>query len=261
LLHVWHRHYDGAGWAPRWTALGPPALATNEWVRLSVDFDYTTSPHGAAFFRPRINGSMVPTAYGFRAPDDLRSPGPWYMTAISPGLGGGNGLRRLTGLDFAGPGAVDDLVIRDAAEAMAIYPEWMGFAHRGAVQRDGVPLTWFDRWGLRRDPGAPVAGYDRTAKEAFLTGTDPLDPNGKFRVLRQWMSGGRFHVEIMGNDSGSTRPYIMRGTTNLADGIWEDVWEVPRAAAPSASTIWSHELPQGHRSYFYQVEAVEGEAP
>jgi hypothetical protein len=260
LLHVWHRHYEGAGWAPRWTALGPPALATNEWVRLSVDFDYATSPHGAAFFRPRINGSMVPTAYGFRAPDDLRSPGPWYMTANSPGLGGGNGPRRLTGLDFAGPGAIDDLVIRDAAEATAIYPEWMGFAHRGAVQRDGVPLTWFDRWGLRRDPGAPVAGYDRTAKEAFLTGTDPLDPDGKFRVVRHWMSGGRFHVEIMGNDSGLTTPYIMRGTTNLADGIWEDTWLIPRAAAPATTTTWSHELLQGQRSYFYQVEAVE-EAP
>jgi hypothetical protein len=260
-LHLWHRDHDGNGWAPRWTALGQPALATEEWVRLSVDFDYTTSPHGDAFFRPRINGSMVPTARGFRAPDDLRSPGPWYMTANSPGQGGGNGPRRLAALDFAGRGAVDDLVIRDAAEATAIYPEWMGFAHRGAVQRDGVPLAWFDRWGLRRDPAAPVAGYDRTARQAFLTGTDPLDPDGKFRVLRHWMSDGRFHVEIMGNDSGAAAPYIMRGTTNLADGIWEDVWPVPRAAAPANTTIWSHEMPADRSSYFYRIEAVEEGSP
>jgi len=260
LLHVWHRHDDGTGWSARWTALGQPPLATDEWVRLGVDLDYATSPHGDTFFRPRVNGSMVPTAHGFRAPDDLRSPGPWYMTANSPGQGGGSGPRRMTGLDFAGSGAVDDIAIRHADEALAMYPEWMGFAHRGAERIGGVPLAWFDRWGLRRDPGAPVAGGNRTAGEAFLTGTDPRDPDGKFRVLRHWMSEGRFHVEILGNDSGSTAPYIMRGTTNLADGIWEDIWQVPRAAAP-ANTIWSHEMRHGHRSYFYRVEAVEEELP
>jgi hypothetical protein len=151
----------------------------------------------------------------------------------------------MTGLDFVGSGAVDDIAIRHADEALAIYPEWMGFAHRGAERIGGVPLAWFDRWGLRRDPGAPVAGGNRTAGEAFVTGTDPRDPDGKFRVLRHWMSEGRFHVEILGNDSGSTAPYIMRGTTNLADGIWEDIWQVPRAAAP-ANTIWSHEMRHGH---------------
>ena len=260
-LHIWHRHHDGHTWSARWTEVGHRPVATNDWVRLSVDFDYTTSPHGAAFFRPRINGSMLPTAYGFRAPDDLTSPGPWYMTANSPGLGGGGGPRRITGLDFAGPGAVDDIVVRSAAEAMAIYPEWMGFAHRGAVESDGVPLAWFDKWGLRRDPSAPVAGHGRNAKQAFLTGTDPLDPNGKFRLLRMWIAEGRFHVEFTGNDSGSKTPYVMRGTTNLADGIWEDTWLVPRAAAPATTTMWSHEIPAGHPGYFYRIDAVQEIVP
>jgi len=261
LLHLWHRHYDGTAWAARWTDLGRPPVATNDWVRLSVDFDYATSPHGDAFVRPRINGSMVPTAQGFRAPDDLRSPGPWYMTANSPGQGGGTGPRRMRAVDFTGPGAVDDLVIRDAAEAMAVYPEWMGFAHRGATASDGVPFGWFDKWGLQRDPQASVAGLERNAKQAFLTGTDPLDPNAKFRVLRTWMSDGRMHVEFTGNDSGAAAPYVVRGTTNLADGIWEDAWLVPRAASPATTTIWSHENPGNHQQYFYRIDAVEQVSP
>lgn len=260
-LHIWHRHHDGHTWSARWTDVGHTPMAASEWVRLSVDFDYTTSPQGAAFFRPRINGSLLPTAYGFRAPDDLTSPGPWYMTANSPGLGGGGGPRRITGLDFAGPGAVDDLVIRDAAEAMAIYPEWMGFAHRGAVEIDGVALSWFDKWGLRREPGAPVAGHARNAKQAFLTGTDPLDPDASFRVIRAWKADGRFHLEFTGNDSGSKTPYVMRGTTNLADGVWEDAWLVPRSAAPLTTTMWSREMPTNSANYFYRIDAVQDAAP
>jgi hypothetical protein len=52
----------------------------------------------------------------------------------------------------------------------------------------------------------------------------------------------------------------MPRTTNLADGIWEDVWQVPRAAAPATTTIWLHEILQDRSSYFHRIAAAAADA-
>ena len=256
LLHIWHGHFDGEALTPRWTPMGHAALQENEWVRVSVDLDYSTNPEGQTFFRPRINGSLVPTDHGRRAPDDPTSPGPWYLTANSPGAGG-SGQRRLAALAFEGSGALDDLVIRRTAQAMDLYPDTLGFAHSGELTAGGVPLHWFDRWGLRRDPGADSAVPGRTVAEAYWTGTDPRDPDQDFRATGLGLSAGALRLEINGNDSGAATPFRLMRSLDLREGEWEFVSDIPRAPAP-APTVAEIEIGEEDRPQFFRVEALRG---
>ncbi len=258
-LHLWHQHHDGNGWTPRWTALGYSVDPEQPWFRISVDTDYATNPDGDTFVRPRIAGSMRPTAYGYRAPDDLTTPGPWYMTANSPGVAGGSGAKRLAGFAFKGQGAFDDLVIRNAVEANALYPDWMGFAHTGPDEVDGIPLNWFDKWGIHRNPDHTPAGDGRTAEKAFWTGTSPIAAGQDFRVVRVWQDDGQIHVEFRGNDSGAAAPFVMRRTLDLTDPAgWEVIDPaVARAHAPAPTTIWSYDhAGDNGPAYFYRPEVV-----
>lgn len=257
-LHVLHRHHDGTAWVRRWTPLGFPPVFGESWVRVSVDLDYATSPQGDAFFRPRINGSMYPTASGYRAPDDLRTPGPWYRTANSPGSGG-EGLLRLTGIAFQGGGALDDVVIRSAAQAAAAHPEWMGFAHSGETHTADVPLQWFDRWGLRRDPAAASAVPGRTVADAFWSGTDPRDPDQVFRATGAGVESGRLRLRIHGNDSGSDLPFRLQRSLDLRSDGWEFFADVPRGRAPEPTEV-EVEIGDTDSPQFFRVLAPRGPA-
>ena len=256
MLHIWHGQFDGAALTQRWTPVGHPALQVNEWVRVSVDLDYSTNAAGHSFFRPRINGSLVPTDHGRRAPDDPTSPGPWYLTANSPGAGG-SGQMHLTALAFEGSGALDDLVIRRTAQAMDLHPETLGFAHSGDLTAEDVPLHWFDRWGLRRDPGADSAVPGRTVADAFWTGTDPRDPEQDFRATALNLSVGALRLEINGNDSGAATPFRLMRSLDLREGEWEFVSDIPRAPAP-APTVAEIEIGEEDRPQFFRVEALRG---
>ncbi len=257
-LHVLHRHHDGTAWIRRWTPLGFPPVSGESWVRVSVDLDYATSPQGDAFFRPRINGSMYPTASGYRAPDDLRTPGPWYRTANSPGSGG-EGLQRLTGIAFQGGGALDDVVIRSAAQAAAAHPEWMGFAHSGETHTADVPLQWFDQWGMRRDPAAASAVPGRTVADAFWTGTDPRDPDQVFRATGAGVESGRLLLRINGNDSGSDLPFRLQRSLDLRSDGWEFFADVPRGPAPEPTEV-KVEIGDIDTPQFFRVLAPRGPA-
>jgi hypothetical protein len=128
VLHVWHMYHDGAQWTQRWSALGIAPLSEDQWVRISATMDYTSSSAGDTFFCPRVNGSLWPSQYGYKAPDNLVSPGPWYMCADSPGRGAG-GICKITGFSVEGSGYLDDLVISTNS-----------FAHSGATSTNGVPF-------------------------------------------------------------------------------------------------------------------------
>jgi len=243
-LHLWH---DGAAWTPRWTALSDAPIATDQWVRVSVSMDYDRSPAGDTFFSPRLNGSLCPTAYGCRAPDDPRSPGPWYMCADSPGRGG-PGNRKLSAFEIRGETWIDDLVVSTNA-----------FAHTGPTETNGVPFAWFDRWGLARDPGADGDNDGVPAEDEHAAGTDPTDPESVFRVTDIWTDNGAVFVRFMGNDSGAAAPYIMERATNGLAGGWSVADPaVPRAAAPEPATTWHEPLISGG-AIFYRPKTVAGD--
>jgi hypothetical protein len=244
VLHVWHMFHNGAEWTQRWSSLNLAPVAENQWLRISASMDYSTSPAGDTFFCPRVNGSLCPSQYGYKAPDNLVSPGSWYMCADNPGRGAG-GNRSISTLKFEGKGNVDDVKI--SADA---------FAHTGATSTNGVPFTWFDSWGVGRFPGQDFDGDGFSALNEYLAGTDPSDDANCFRIVKTWTENDLVYIQFLGNDSGDATPYIVEGATNGLAGGWSVLdSSVPRVAAPAVTNTWSGPvLPSGPA--FYRVKAA-----
>ena len=244
VLHVWHMYHDGAQWTQRWSSLGIEPVADNQWLRISVVMDYSSSPAGDTFFCPRVNGSLCPTQHGYKAPDNLVSAGPWYMCADSPGRGAG-GNRRITGFSVEGSGCLDDLVISTNS-----------FAHSGTTTTNGVPFAWFDSMGIGRNPGQDFDGDGFSALSEYLAGTDPSDGDNSFRIVKTWTDSSRVYIQFLGNDSGDATPYIVEGATNGLAGGWSILdSSVPRVAAPAVTNTWSGPL-QPSGPAFYRIKAV-----
>jgi len=242
-LHVWHMHFDGNVWTQRWSSLGLSPLGEDQWVRISVSMDYSSSPSGDTFFCPRANGSLCPTPYGYKAPDNLTSPGPWYMCADSPGRGGGGALA-LSSLSVEGQGWLDDVMIATNA-----------FAHTGATSTNGVPFSWFDKWGVARVPDADYDGDGFTAAHEFAAGTDPADRDSSFRIVDTWVKGDLLYIQFLGNNSGDGRPFIIEHATNGLAADWKVAdSEVPRAVAPQTTNTWSAPT-QPSGPVFYRLKA------
>ena len=243
VLHVWHLYADGSVWSPRWSSLGLAAIGVDQWVRVSVTMDYSNNPNGDTFFCPRVNGSLCPTLYGYKAPDNLTAPGPWYMCANSPGHGG-DGARAISSLATGGQGLLDDVAITTNF-----------FAHTGAVATNGVPFSWFDRWGVARAPDTDDDGDGFTAAHEFAAGTDPADRASSFRIVDTWVDNNRIYLSFLGNDSGSDIPFTMeRATNGVASGWVVRDSAVPRAIAPAFTNIWSEPL-QSSGPVFYRLKA------
>lgn len=243
-LNLWHMHGNGATWTQRWTILTDTPIATDQWVRVGFTMDFSTSPGGDTFFRPRLNGSFCPTAYGFAAPDNLMAPGPWYMCANNPGRGGGGALA-LSAIKMEGEGWYDDIVVATNA-----------FAHTGPTTTNGVPFAWFDGWGIARNPNIDGDADGFMESEEYGAGTSPTDPESRFRVVAAWRDGDRLYVQFLGNDSGADTPFIMQRATNLAAGGWTVAdASIPRATAPAITNTWSEPMPPEY-PVFYRPKAT-----
>jgi len=249
VLHVMHMAAEGSGWTRRWTDLGMPAFADGAWVRISVRTDYASNPDDT-FFQPRVNGSLCPSPYAFKSPTDLNSPGTWYLCADTPGKGGG-GAKKISGIEISGKGRLDDLTVTVADQP---------FAHTGATSTNGVPLVWFDQWGLARFPGLDYDGDGLDALGEYTAGTDPVDPDSSFRIIDTWIENGSVYLRFLGNDSGDSAPYVIeRQAGGLMNGGWTVADPaVPRAQAPNAVNTWSEPL-QPSGPAFYRVKAPAAE--
>ena len=246
-LHVWHLCQTASGWTQGWTDLGMPPVPEDQWVRLSVTVDYATSPLDDTFFRPRVNGSLCPSAQAFKAPDDLTAGGTWYMCANSPGRGGG-GTKRISGVALEGRGLFDDLSVQTST----------AFAHTGATSTNGVPFTWFDQWGVARSPEIDNDGDGFDAAGEYAAGTDPTDAESLFRIIDCWSENGRFYLRFTGNDSGSPAPFAVERSTNALSSGWTTVDpSVPRAVAPETVNVWSEEMSPVLSPAFYRVKVLD----
>jgi len=243
VLHVWHLYADGSVRAPRWSSLGLAPIGAEQWVRVSVTMDYSSNANGETFFCPRVNGSLCPTPYGYKAPDNLTSPGPWYMCANSPGRGGGD-ARAMAALAASGHGYLDDVAITTNV-----------FAHTGSVSTNGVPFLWFDKWGVARLPDIDYDGDGFSATDEYAAGTDPADRESSFRIVDTWVKGERFYLQFLGNDSGESQPFLMEHATNGLAGGWSVTdAAIPRALAPETTNTWSAPM-QPAGPVFYRLKA------
>lgn len=103
-------------------------------------------------------------AYAGGGGDGAGAPG----QSISGASGaGGDGLA----IEFTDTVAVDDLVYR--CRAAGIAPD---FAPFGGTDLGGIPRSWFDAYGIARDPAADPDGDGFTNRSEWSQGTDPSDP-------------------------------------------------------------------------------------
>ncbi len=174
--HAWALHGDASGSGYVWSRLGRE-LANgagsaehdpyphNGWIRVSVDFDYTTAAP-AAYAQIRIEGRSMCAADGATAPGTAPTGGTWLRLPNTAAASG-----KISSVTFLEAGAVDDLVHRYHAARTA--PD---FAPFGGTDLGGVPRSWFDANGIPRDPSSDPDGDGFANIREWRKGTNPSDP-------------------------------------------------------------------------------------
>lgn len=161
---LWLLHADEQG-AAVWSRLdGLGCHQEGEWLRLSAYIDYK-SVAGAAFVQIRENGSVCTSSDGFISPSELRSPGSWFRCLPAAGTN-----KCVSRLRFKGDGEIDDLVLTGTPSAAT---DAFDFGNVTAV--GGIPLSWFDGYGIPRDPNGDPDGDGFANRDEWKRGTDPLD--------------------------------------------------------------------------------------
>ena len=121
-MRIFHRYYVNAGGntEARWTTLDHDPIATGEWARVTMKFDYRTADYGGSdadkYFQVSINGGeAISNHYGAPVLFDGAPTGPppwtngtWFMVANG---GGGAGADGINSVEIQGSGKIDDLVV------------------------------------------------------------------------------------------------------------------------------------------------------
>lgn len=162
FLRLLHAGEQGAAVWSRLDGLG--RHQQGEWLRLSAYIDYT-SVAGAAFIQVRENGSVCTGSDGFRSPTDLRSPGSWFRCLSAAGTN-----KCVSRLWFKGDGEIDDLVLTGTPSAATD-----AFDFGNVTEIGGIPLLWFEGYGIPRDPNGDPDSDGFANCEEWRQGTDPLD--------------------------------------------------------------------------------------
>ena len=237
-----HRTADGSGRTR--TALSSRVFANGDWVRVSLLFDYADAPD-AAWCQVRLDGEPCVTDAGVRSPEDPRSPGSWYRT-----LDGAATAGRISQLLLSGSGAVDDVVLYDAAGAFE-------FKDAGTTT-NGVPYTWLAERGLPWDTTADLDGDAYDSRDEFAAGTDPLDEGDFFRIVgTDFDDYGRFQIRFLG--TAPLANYLVYTGDDLT--VPETDWSLANGEtvrAGQGTNLWTQaEAPaEGESAGFYRVHAM-----
>ena len=175
--HPWALHGDAAG-AATWSRLhrssataaagngdvAAPIFASGSWIRVTVDFDYMTA--SAAYAMIRIEGRAMFAADGAASPGAATTGGSWLRLPNAA-----TNARKISSIAFTDTAAVDDLVHR--YRAAGLEPD---FAPFGGTDLGGIPRSWFDAFGIPRNPDADPDGDGSPNHSEWSFGTDPSDP-------------------------------------------------------------------------------------
>ena len=67
-----------SGGTTNWVVLSNTQYANDDWVRVTLTFDYTSNNDGRAFAQIKLDGTECSTASGYASPTDLTTGGSWY---------------------------------------------------------------------------------------------------------------------------------------------------------------------------------------
>ena len=240
-LCLWH-HYGETCWIP----LSEKTYENDEWVRVGIEFDYTSNPSGDAFAKVTVNGSCQPTVHGVRSPTDTRAYGPWHYLVKDRCTGG---VALPSEIRFTGA-LVDDLVLCKRTVALE---------HTGGTSVDGIEFSWFDNAGLPRDPlaAAPfVSGY--TLGDVYTAGLDPYTERPLEVMNFRLDATGKPHIEFNGYKGADPAGYrVLYSTTpdfndavplGTSDGVFD-------GDAATWSTTWDGKTDVPDHAGFYKIES------
>ena len=167
--HPWALHGDSGG-GRVWSRLvgaraDSPVFLSGTWLRVSIDFDYTSAAP-TAYAQIRIEGQTLQAEDGAPSPGASPTGGSWLRLPAAA-----TAARKVASVSFRETLAVDDLVHR--YHAAGTPPDFAAF---GGTDLGGIPRSWFDSFGVARDPGADPDGDGYANLREWRKGTDPSDP-------------------------------------------------------------------------------------
>lgn len=232
------------GGSAGWVELSSTTYENDDWVRVTLTFDYSSNSGGRAFAQVKLNGTECLTASGYASPTDLTTGGSWYeLLDIGE-------KRCVTALVATGMCKLDDIMlsIEDVAEPAYI---------------DGVPVTWLDALGLGRDPNLvfpanvkpnlSALGY--TLGDAFAAGID-LSKDEPFKLIAiTLLTDRRLRLTFNGvrDDKELSEVYHVYGMEKLGDA---ETLLSGTCVAGEGQTTWTSESATNPTNGFFKVRAT-----
>lgn len=124
----------------------------------------------------------------------------------------------------------------------------------------GVPIAWYQRFGLAPDSGQTWDDLDVQAAASgapywfqYGSGLDPTEPDDHFIIHSIHQEIGQpTHITWWGGTNGPAAPYVIEATTNLSAGPWTAIGSSPRVAGLNS---WTNPVP-AERMHHYRIQAT-----
>lgn len=183
FLNIYHTILDfvdpayGDVVTQQWSVVTDEAfqIPSNEWVRVSIQMDYSTPAGIASFFRVLINGEEVTHTNAFADPQsESFSSGAWFAMAKSD-------ASQINALNLRGTGYFDDIVINDTTPSISntIYRTITASAVGGGMitpsgdvevaENANQEFTWVADAGYEIEGTVAVDGGITTNMDASVT--------------------------------------------------------------------------------------------
>jgi len=230
-----------------WSQVTGALVDTDDWVRVTTRLDYQTvdAVYNSHYARVWINNQPLLSAEAYTTNNGLGTAGgPWFALADAS-------RPYLSGLTTQGNASFDDLLATD------IDPD-------GAAA-DGTPIRWLmDNVGITEDYDAMAAadsdddGAPNGAER--IAGTQPLDGNSVFRVIRTGQANGINEIVWYGTTNGGVRtPFTMQRGTNLIGAL--DIVASNLTRSVSGTNVWYDTAPPPGGPVFYRPLIPSPPAP
>ncbi len=277
---VAHRLHDSGCTAAfiidKWTTLTHTNIASNAWVRVTVEVDYlSTSQHtlGAPpvgfadtihFFRFWLDGVLVTHTDAYELinfpihdctypPTNdvaMTIPNQWFLCADSGAFTSDRANNHyFSGIEFSGAGLVDDTTITSDNIVLTGLPPGCSYPPDYCAWIGLFPGISND------DPNVDADNDGSTNWEEFLAGTDPNDPNDNFELITVATIGNSSNciMWLSSTNGGLSTPFTILRTTNLASPIDWTTIETNFARHPSGTNVYYDGAAPGSGSAFYQI--------
>ena len=119
----------------------------------------------------------------------------------------------------------------------------------------GVPVEWYQRFGLAPDAGDTWDDLDPLPSAAgspnwfqYVAGLNPTNPADQFQILTvQQAAGQPTRIEWWGGTNGPSTPYVIQTTTNIELGSWSSTGSSTRA---QGLNVWTNAPPTEIKRYY-----------